>query len=183
MSRILAISGSLRRASTTAAVLAAAVRLAPEDMLITIYRGLGELPLFNPDLEGGAFPDTVADLRGMVDRSDGLLICSPEYARGVAGAMKNALDWLVGGHEFPGKPVAVVNASQRSTDADAHLRLTLVTMSARLVERASITLPLLGTGYGADEIVADARFAEPLSAALVELADDVGRITMRGAGT
>ncbi|MDQ2804585.1 MAG: NAD(P)H-dependent oxidoreductase [Pseudomonadota bacterium] len=170
MSRILAISGSLRRGSINSAVLTAAVLLAPQDMLIEIYRGLGDLPLFNPDLEGSVFPAAVAEFRRLVASSDGLLICSPEYARGVAGAMKNALDWLVSATEFPGKPTAVVNASQRSTDADAHLRLTLTTMSARLVTRASIMLPLLGTRYEAGDIVADARFATPLGAALAELA-------------
>ncbi|MCF3947875.1 NAD(P)H-dependent oxidoreductase [Acidiphilium iwatense] len=82
-------------------------------------------------------------------------MCSPEYARGVAGVMKNALDWLVSSLEFPGKPVAVINASQRATCADAHLKLTLATMSARLVEAASITLPLLGRNLDADGIVSD----------------------------
>ena len=74
-------------------------------------------------------------------RSDGILISSPEYARGVAGVMKNALDWLVGSYEFPDKPVALINTSPRATHALAALRLTLETMSAQIVEQASHHAP------------------------------------------
>ena len=80
--------------------------------------------------------------------------------------MKNALDWLVGSHEFPGKPVALINTSPRASHALASLTITLETMSARLVEEASITLPLLGTVHDADSIAANAELAEPLRQAL-----------------
>ena len=135
MIRILAISGSLRRASTNTALLRAAAMLAPEGMTITLYSGLAELPHFNPDLEG-AEPPAVTDLRRQLRASDGLLIASPEYAHGVAGAMKNALDWLVGGEEFVDKPVALLNASQRATHAQAALAETVTTMAARVVAEA-----------------------------------------------
>ena len=105
-----------------------------------------------------------------------MLISSPEYARGVAGAMKNALDWLVGSAEFPGKPVALINASPRSVHADAQMRTTLVTMSARLIEDASITLPLLGRNLDADAIVADDGLSAALRAALLRLCDAIGRV-------
>jgi chromate reductase len=97
--RILAISGSLRAASSNTALLRAAAALAPEGMEVVLYGGLGDLPHFNPDLEGAA-PPAVIDLWARVREADGLLIACPEYAHGVPGAMKNALDWLVGGDEF-----------------------------------------------------------------------------------
>jgi NAD(P)H-dependent FMN reductase len=87
--------------------------------------------------------------------------------------MKNALDWVVSSVEFPEKPVALLNASPRATHADAQLRLTLTTMSARLVEAASITLPLLGRGLDADAIVADAEVSAALRAALGRFADAI----------
>ena len=83
------------------------------------------------------------DLRDRVRRADGLLISSPEYAHGVPGAMKNALDWLVGGEEFIYKPVALLNASPRATHAQASLAETIRTMSGRLVPEASIAVPSL----------------------------------------
>jgi chromate reductase, NAD(P)H dehydrogenase (quinone) len=80
--------------------------------------------------------------------------------------MKNALDWLVGSLEFPGKPVALINASPRATHSDAQLRLTLTTMSARLIEAASVTLPIMGRGLDADGIAADAELARQILTAL-----------------
>ena len=98
----MAISGSLRQTSTSTAVLQAAARLAPEGVEVASYAGLGSLPLFNPDLDGVLTPVPVIDLRREIGRADALLICSPEYARGIAGALKNGLDWLVSSEEFQG---------------------------------------------------------------------------------
>jgi NAD(P)H-dependent FMN reductase len=164
--KIIAISGSLRATSLNTAVLHAACRLAPAGVRIELFDGIGQLPFFNSDLEGEHLPQDVANFRNVIGAADGLLISSPEYARGVAGVMKNALDWLVGSQEFPGKPVALINTSPRASHALASLTLTLETMSARLVEEASITLPLLGTVNDAESIATNPELAAPLRSAL-----------------
>lgn len=150
--RILAIPGSLRMASINAALLRAASRVAPPGIVVGVFTGIGELPLFNPDLES-QLPPRVHSFRERVAAADALLIASPEYAHGVTGAIKNALDWLVSYEPFVNKPVAVLNTSPRSQHADAALRETLRTMSANLVESASITLPLLGSGFDESALV------------------------------
>jgi chromate reductase len=127
---LLAISGSLRRASTNRALLGAVALLAPADMTITIYDGVAALPHFNPDLDVDPLPAMVIDLRAQVGAADGLLFSAPEYARGVPGSLKNALDWLVSSDVFPGKPVAFFHASERGVVSQAALRLILETMSA-----------------------------------------------------
>jgi chromate reductase, NAD(P)H dehydrogenase (quinone) len=164
--KILAISGSLRATSLNTAVLQAASRLVPAGVKIEMFEGIGNLPFFNSDLDGDRLPREVAEFRAVIGAADGLLISSPEYARGVAGVMKNALDWLVASFEFPNKPVALINTSPRATHALAALTITLETMSARLVNDASITLPLLGTTNDAASIAANAEFAAPLRRAL-----------------
>src|SRR5579872_2393862 len=141
---VLGLCGSLRRASVNLALLRAAARLAPPGLELRVFGRLGELPLFNPDLEA-ELPPPVAALHGAVAAADALLIASPEYAHGVTGTIKNALDWLVAFEPFVGKPVAVLNASPRAHHADEALRETLRTMSARIVEEASLSLPLLGS--------------------------------------
>ena len=168
--KILAISGSLRAVSSNTSVLRAAARLAPDGVGIVLFDGLAGLPFFNPDLDGDTVPDAVAAFRQLVGEADGILISSPEYARGVAGVLKNALDWLVGSQEFPNKPVALINTSPRATHALAALTLTLETMSAHLVRDAFVTLPLLGVANDVNTIVTDEALAGPLRHAIAGFA-------------
>ena len=167
--QILAVSGSLRAVSKNTALLEAARLLAPPGVEISPYPGLDTLPHFNPDLytaDGRGGPETVADWRARVARADGLLISTPEYAHGLPGALKNGLDWLVSSVDFPGKPVALLGASALSVHAPAQLTEILRTMSARLVDEASVTIPLLGPPLDAATIAADPALASPLRAAL-----------------
>lgn len=171
MIRLLAISGSLRAVSTNTALLKAATLLTPPGMTIELFEGLGGLPHFNPDLDADPLPQPVAAWRKRVADADGLLISSPEYARGVPGSLKNALDWLVSGPEHPGKPVAFLHASERGTASQAALRLILETMGTRILDAASITIPLLGRQTDGDLIAADMDIAPKIRAALGAYAD------------
>lgn len=141
---ILAISGSLRAASMNSALLRAAARLAPPDIHVELFGELDRLPLFNPDIEITDAPPVVS-FRARILEADGILIASPEYAHGITGVIKNALDWMVGCEAFVNKPVALFNASPRATQAQASLQEIITVMSARIVEEASITLPILGS--------------------------------------
>lgn len=170
MPHFLAISGSLRAVSSNTVLLQAAALLAPAGTTIALYPDLAALPAFNPDLEAD-LPPIVATLHRLVGDADGLLIASPEYARGIPGALKNALDWLVGSETFPGKPVALFNASPRASDAQAALRLVLTTMSARIVDEACITVPLLAKGMSAEAIAAEVGMAGPVRAAFRVMAE------------
>lgn len=164
---VLALCGSLRAASMNAALLRASTRLAPPGIDVRVFDGLGALPLFNPDSEFPT-PPAVARLHAAVSAADAVLIASPEYAHGVTGVLKNALDWLVSFEPFIDKRVAVFNASPRSVHADAALRETLVTMSARLVAEACLALPLRATGVTEDAIVVS-EHAPRIRAALTTL--------------
>ena len=168
--RCLAISGSLRRASSNSALIAAAVRLAPATVEISIYRGLAEIPPFNPDLDGDSAPAAVTRFRAALQACDAVLISSPEYAHGVPGVLKNALDWVVGSAELANKPVALINASGRATRAWASLDDTLTVMSAHVIAEASITIPLEGRRRDASGIVEDAELSIALSSAINALA-------------
>ena len=144
MIEILAISGSLRAASTNSALLAALAANAPSDCRVTIYDGLGRLPIFNPDDEGERTPREAARLIDAVTSADGIIVSSPEYAHGVPGGMKNALDWLVSRDAAVGKPAMLVHASARSLYARAALAEIMRTMSFALCEDAVLEIGLLG---------------------------------------
>lgn len=165
MVQLLAISGSLRAASSNSALLRAAERLSPEGISIRHYLEVGQLPHFDPDLADDP-PQIVAELRGIISEADGILISCPEYARGIPGSFKNALDWLVASQDFPGKPVALFNASPRASHAQAALRLVLETMSAVIVEPASITVDLLAKGMDEADIAASPQISQQVVSAL-----------------
>jgi len=169
MIRILAISGSLRRSSSNTTLLRAAANLAPKGVEITLYDGLAGLPHFNPDLEGSE-PSAVLEFRVQLERSDGVLISSPEYAHGVPGSLKNALDWIVGSGELVDKPVAMLNSSPIATYAQASLRETITVMSARVITEASLTIPLQGKHLDESGIAADPELSPLVLAAITEFA-------------
>ena len=164
--RILAISGSLRQFSSNTALLQAAIALSPKNIQMKLYDGLGDLPHFNPDLEPME-PPSVTDLRAQVKWSDGLAISSPEYAHGVPRALKNALNWLVNGEEFIGKPIALFNASPRAVHAQASLTEIVTTMAGRIVPEACITVSLLGRNLDAAGIVANPEVSNELQSAII----------------
>ena len=164
--KIVAITGSLRTASSNTALLCAMSQLAPPDVEIVLYEELGTLPHFNPDLDEDVPPESVARLRALLQAAAGVLISSPEYAHGVPGSLKNLLDWLVSTGELVGKPVALINASSRSAFANAQLVETLKTMSWKIVAEASITLLTMTRSFDEAAIVADSEISMALRGAI-----------------
>lgn len=142
--KVLALSGSLRAASSNSALLRAAAAMAPAGMDFTFYdQQIAALPYFSPDLdaEGMTPPPTVAEFRALLAAADGVLICCPEYAHGVPGAFKNALDWIVSSGSLSGKPTAVLMASPSGAlNARAALLPTLRVIEADIVFDASLQL-------------------------------------------
>jgi len=168
--KVLALSGSLRAASKNTALLRAIAQIAPRDITVELYHDLGKLPLFNPDLESDR-PQSVISLAAKLTNADAVLIASPEYAHGVTGAIKNALDWMVGTEVFINKPVAVLNASPRAVHAHESLKETIKVMSGLVIEKASITLPIVGSDLDEAAMVADPFISKAIIEAMDSLQD------------
>jgi chromate reductase, NAD(P)H dehydrogenase (quinone) len=171
--RILAISGSLQSRGTITTLVRAIAALAPEDMEFTVYDGLGDLPHFSPDRDGDPPLASVAHLRGLLRDADGVLICTPEYAYGMPGSLKNALDWIVSSGEFVNKPVAALSASPYPTGgerAHASLLLTLTALNAIVADGATLSIPLVRTKMDASGAVSDPATVQALRSALDTLA-------------
>jgi chromate reductase len=155
---ILAISGSLRANSSNNAVLAAAAKFFPPHVNIITYEGLGNLPHFNDSKT----PSTeVLDFHELLRTADGVLICSPEYAFGVPGTLKNALDWTVSSGEFVNKPVALITAATGGNNAHAALLLTFKALSANIYPDATLLISFIRarlsvTGEVTDSLTLDA---------------------------
>src|SRR3954470_2870406 len=142
MVHLLAICGSFRFGSAHQALLEAAARIVSARATMAFYEELAALPAFNPDADVEPVPDAVARWRRALADADGIVVSCPEYAHGVPGALKNALDWVVGSGELMGKPIALLNASPQSTFAHPQLAETLTVMSARVVPAASVTVAI-----------------------------------------
>jgi NAD(P)H-dependent FMN reductase len=167
MKRFLAISGSLRRASTNAALLRAVAASAPDDIVVALYDGMGDLPIFNPDNEGERTPAAVTALGEKIRAADGLIIACPEYAHGIPGGIKNLLDWLVSRDEIPGKPVMLLRASSRNDISHAALQEVLRTMSVALMPEPGFAMHLLSRKAAEiDVLMATPEMRAQLAAAL-----------------
>ncbi|RDU97248.1 NADPH-dependent FMN reductase [Trinickia dinghuensis] len=142
--KLLAISGSARRASTNTALLMAMSHLVPEDVELSVFHRLDALSVFSPDSEGDNTPAEVAQFLERVAAADGLIISSPEYVHAIPGGLKNAIDWMVSRFEVIGKPIALAHASHRGDDMLASLRLVLSTVSDNFLGDVFLRIPLVG---------------------------------------
>lgn len=154
---ILAISGSLRSTSSNSALLRAMEALAPEGTIFQYYDGIADLPHFSPEMDNeAAAPHTaVVHLRKVLTEADAVIICTPEYAFGPPGSLKNTLDWTVGSGDFYEKPTALISASPNyggAQHAHTSLALTLKAMQAIVPEEASFTIPNVRTKLQGDKI-------------------------------
>ena len=150
--RILGISGSLRSDSSTHTVLRNASTCFPASVVFTFYDSLGALPHFN---DSPYTPPEVADLRKQLQEADGVLLCTPEYAFGVPGSLKNALDWTVSTGEFVNKPLALITAATGGQHAHAALLLIFKALSAALEPEATLLVPFIRAKMNAQRELTD----------------------------
>lgn len=171
---IAAIAGSLRAGSWARALLRAAVRHQPADVRLTVWDGLGSVPLFNEDAEDPV-PSGVDEMRQLIARSDALVIATPEYNRAIPGVMKNALDWAsrpYGASVLTGKPVAVVGTSPLPTGAASavsEVERVLTALRAEVVD-AELAIGQVHTRIGADGEISDPELAVRVTELLDKLA-------------
>jgi chromate reductase len=137
--KILAVSGSLRAGSHNTQLLRAATEAAPEGVEVEVWEGIGDLPLYDQDLELRELPASVRRLREEWAAADAILFSTPEYNGSIPGVLKNAVDWAsrpVGEGALRNKTVAVIGASTGQFGAmwaQADLRKVLGVAGARVV--------------------------------------------------
>jgi len=154
--KVLAVSGSLRVGSYNTRLLRAAAEAAPEGVEVELWEGIGDLPIYSEDLEGGELPDSVHKLRTDWAEADAILFATPEYNGSIPGGLKNAVDWASrprGEAALLNKTVAVVGASIGQFGAmwaQQDLRKVLGTAGARVVGEE---LPVSRADQGFDENV------------------------------
>jgi chromate reductase, NAD(P)H dehydrogenase (quinone) len=140
VTRILGISGSLRRDSYNTSLLRAAAEVAGSDVELELYDGLKEVPPYDGDDDVYPRPESVAGLNAAIAKADAVLFATPEYNASIPGHLKNAIDWVsrpVATNVLRNKPVAVVGASIGTFGAvwaQAELRKVLAALGARVLD-------------------------------------------------
>lgn len=172
--RILLLSGSLRASSTNSAILRTTMTLAPPSVEALLFSGIGHLPHFSPDLDTEPLPAPVQVFREELARADAIVISTPEYAGGLPGSFKNALDWAVGSLALHKKPVALWNVSSNPSTGHAAetyraLRITLGYLDVRIVEEACIHIPLNHQDVNANGIIDSPKIQKQLQDAIEHL--------------
>ena len=162
---IFAISGSLRAGSSNHNILRFLQKLAPSGTTFSIYDNLAQIPPFDPGLDHESPPEPVAELRSFIANADGIIMCTPEYAYGVPGQLKNALDWTVSSGSLVDKPLALITASTGGQNAHAALILILGALSANVVKDATLLVPFIRSKMDLQGNLTDDSTIEALKAA------------------
>jgi chromate reductase len=163
--RVLAVVGSLQARSSNGSIIGALAPMLGSGVNVIVTRALHELPPFNSDFESVGVPDAVTAWRGELAAAAAVVFATPEYAFGIAGALKNALDWVVGSGELVGKPVFLIGASTMPTGASYALEAldrTLRVMSADVL--GTLSVAHVRAKLDADGRVTDAATTQALEA-------------------
>ena len=164
--KILVLNGSTRAKSTNGLFIEAIIRLAGDRAQFTVFSSVAELPHFNPDVDIDPAPPEVARFRKQLREADGLLICTPEYAMGVPGSLKNALDWTVSTADLRLKPIMLVTASLSGEKAQRSLLETLTVLEGKLTPETTVLVQFARTKVDAEANVTDAAALADLKRAL-----------------
>jgi chromate reductase len=177
VTRILGISGSLRRDSHNTNLLHAAAEVAGPDVELEVYDGLKEVPPYDEDDEVHPRPESVARLNEAIANADAVLFSTPEYNASIPGHLKNAIDWVsrpVATNVLRNKPVVVVGASTGAFGAvwaQAELRKVLAALGARVFD-VELSVPHAHTRFDESDLTDDgirARLAEAVEALAAEI--------------
>lgn len=181
MTRIVGLSGSLRRQSYNSGLLRAAVEAMPEGATLEIG-SIAEIPLYNYDVEVEGIPGPVASLKDRIAAADGLLLVTPEYNNSIPGVFKNAIDWLSrppsdAARVFNGKPVAVIGASPGGFGtilSQAAWLPVLRTLGAHHWSGGRLMVPQAGKVFDTEGNLTDGAVFEKLRDFLVGFVSHVG---------
>jgi len=167
MTKVLAISGSLRSDSFNAKLLRCAVDLLGDGVEVEILQGLKDVPPYDEDDDRDGAPESVRALRAAFAGADAFFIATPEYNSSIPGHLKNALDWVsrpLATNPLRNKPAVVVGASTGAFGAvwaQAELRKVLGAIGARVVD-AELAVGHAPTRFDEDGTLMDEDLYEQL---------------------
>lgn len=153
--KILAICGSTRTNSTNHRLIKAIAELSKDIFNIELYDRITQLPQFNPDDDNENVSKEVPGFRQLLNKADGVIICTPKYAHGVPGSLKNAIDWTVGTSEFSQKPTMLLTASTDGKFGHQSLLETLQVIEAKNIQDLQLLISFASTKVNKENKISD----------------------------
>ena len=149
---MVAICGSLRKASLNRALVRSLPALAPEGMEIVESPPIGTMPLYDADIQAQGIPDAVTALSEAIRGASGVIICTPEYNYSIPAPLKNAIDWVsrVQNQPFQNKPLCLMSASPGALGgarAQYHLRQIFVFLEAFVLNRPEVMVTMANAKF------------------------------------
>lgn len=167
--KVLAISGSTRKNSTNHRLLKAIAELSKNNFDVTFYEELSSIPAFNPDEDNENVAKEISQFRNLIRQSDGVIICTPEYAHGVPGSLKNAIDWTVGTGDFSQKPTLLITASTDGKFGHPALLETLRVIEAKNITELQLIISFASTKIDKENKITDKETLETVKTVLNKL--------------
>lgn len=153
---MVAICGSTSQQSVNRSLIEAIINLCDERFEISIYNSIGGLPQFNPEDDVQNVAKEVFNFRELLDNADGIIICTPEYAHGVPGTLKNAIDWTISSGQFPNKPTMLITAATDGKFGHKALLETLSAIEAKNIANLQLVINFAKTKISMDGRITDA---------------------------
>ncbi len=164
--KILAISGSLRPHSSNSKIVQYIAGMVPENTVYTIYNELASIPAFD---DADFIPASVTAWRKALQDADAIIICTPEYAFGIPGALKNAIDWTVSSGELVNKPLGLITAATGGDKAHAAFLQIFTALSANIPGNAALLIPFIKTRLDANGNIVDEKIKQQIQLLLNSL--------------
>jgi chromate reductase len=137
---VLAIIGSPSKNSSNLRLVQKMAVFTQDDLEITIFDHLSQLPHFNPELSIADTPQVIVDFRDAIQRADGIIICTPEYIFSIPGSLKNAIEWCVSTTVFSKKPIGLITASASGEKGHEELQLIMRTVEAVFNDQTTLLI-------------------------------------------
>lgn len=169
--KIAAVCGSTKKNSLNLSLIRAIAELTHEEFEFKIISDIDQVPHFNPDIDNESPPRAVSSFRNQLKESDAILICTPEYAMGVPGTLKNAIDWTVSSCDFSHKPTALITASSQGQKSHAALLETLKIIEANITDESQLIISYVKTKVSPDDFIKDEKTRQQVLNVMQSLKD------------
>lgn len=152
---ILAIIGSASSNSANLKLVKQIAILTENKFNLTIFNDLKSLPHFDPELSADHPPKQIVEFRNAIEKSDGIIICTPEYVFSLPSGLKNAIEWCISTTIFFNKPSGLITASASGQKGHEELLLIMKTVMAKFTDETTLLIQGIKGRFNLDELKLD----------------------------